>query len=141
MPTLRAICLAQGAPLGTIGSITNPTAAQANIVVGGNIDLKPETASTWTLGVVFLPEFLPKFSVSVDYYNIRVKDVIGAATPGDLINACFGNITRRPARRIRTAWSFGATRSPAASTAIRRSRPACSVPRPIWASCSPTVST
>jgi outer membrane receptor protein involved in Fe transport len=90
---LRAICLAQGAPLGTIGSITNPTAAQANIVVGGNIDLKPETAKTWTLGVVFQPEFLPKFSVSVDYYNIRVKDVIGAATPGDLINSCFGNVT------------------------------------------------
>ncbi len=27
---LRAICLAQGAPVGTIGSITNPTAGQAN---------------------------------------------------------------------------------------------------------------
>jgi outer membrane receptor protein involved in Fe transport len=90
---LRAICLAQGAPLGTIGSITNPTAAQANAVFGGNTDLKPETAKTWTLGVVFVPEFLPKFSMSVDYYNIRIKDVIGSALPGDVINACFGNIT------------------------------------------------
>jgi len=27
---LRAVCLAQGAPVGTIGSILNPTAAQAN---------------------------------------------------------------------------------------------------------------
>jgi outer membrane receptor protein involved in Fe transport len=90
---LRAICLAQGAPLGTIGSITNPTAAQANIVVGGNLDLKPEKANTWTLGVVFVPEFLPKFSMSIDYYNIRIQDVIGAALPGDLIGACFGTIT------------------------------------------------
>jgi iron complex outermembrane recepter protein len=90
---LRAICLAQGAPPGTIGSILNPTAAQANILSGGNINLKPEKANTWTLGVVFVPEFLPKFSMSLDYYNIRVKDVIGTALPGDLINACFGNIT------------------------------------------------
>ncbi|MFL6789394.1 MAG: TonB-dependent receptor domain-containing protein, partial [Sphingomicrobium sp.] len=90
---LRAICLAQGAPLGTIGSITNPTAAQANIVIGGNLDLKPEKANTWTLGVVFVPEFLPKFSMSLDYYNIRIEDVIGAALPGDLIGACFGSIS------------------------------------------------
>jgi len=63
-PNLRAVCIAQGAPVGTIGSITNPTAAQANIVIGGNLDLKPEKANTWTLGVVFVPEFLPKFSMS-----------------------------------------------------------------------------
>jgi outer membrane receptor protein involved in Fe transport len=90
---LAAVCLAQGAPAGTIGLITNPTAGQANIVIGGNLDLKPEKANTWTIGVVFQPEFLPRFSMSVDYYNIRIKDVIGAALPGDLIGACFGNIT------------------------------------------------
>ncbi|HEU4498296.1 MAG TPA: TonB-dependent receptor [Sphingomicrobium sp.] len=92
-PDLRAICLAQGAPADTIGGITNPTAAQANAVFGGNVNLDPETAKTWTLGVVFQPEFLPRFSMSVDYYNIRIKDVIGSALPGDVINACFGNIT------------------------------------------------
>ena len=89
---LRAVCIAQGAPVGTIGLITHPTAAQANIVAGGNINLKPEKANTWTLGVVFVPEFLPRFSMSVDYYNIRVKDVIGVALPGDLIDACFADI-------------------------------------------------
>jgi outer membrane receptor protein involved in Fe transport len=89
---LRAVCLAQGAPVGSIGLITNPTAAQANIVTGGNINLKPEKANTWTLGMVFVPDFLPRFSVSLDYYNIRVKDVIGEALPGDLINACFGDL-------------------------------------------------
>ena len=89
---LRAICLAQGAPAGTIGLITDPTAAQANAVFGGNLNLKPETAKTWTLGVVFVPEFLPKFSMSVDYYNIRIKDVIGSALPDDAVGACFDNI-------------------------------------------------
>ena len=90
---LRAICLAQGAPAGTIGSITNPTAAQANINTGGNLNLAPEKATTWTLGAVFQPSFLPRFSMSVDYYNIKVTDVIGAPLPGDLMSACFGNIT------------------------------------------------
>jgi outer membrane receptor protein involved in Fe transport len=90
---LRAVCLAQGAPVGTIGSITNPTAGQANITVGGNINLSPETADTWTVGVVLQPNFLPGFSLSVDYYNISVDDVIGTALPGDIIAACFGNIT------------------------------------------------
>ncbi|HEX8030684.1 MAG TPA: TonB-dependent receptor, partial [Vicinamibacterales bacterium] len=86
----RAICLAQGADPGQIGLITNPTAGQANILAGGNVNLKPEKANTWTLGVVLQPEFLPRFSMSIDYYNIRIKDVIGTALPGDLINACFG---------------------------------------------------
>jgi outer membrane receptor protein involved in Fe transport len=90
---LRAVCLAQGAPAGTLGAITNPTAAQANAVFGGNLELDPETAKTWTLGVVFQPEFLPRFSMSVDYYNIRVKDVIASALPGDAMGACFNDLS------------------------------------------------
>lgn len=87
---LRAICIAQGAPVGTIGSITNPTAAQANITAGGNLALQPEKADTWTLGLVFQPDFIPRFNLSVDYYNIKIDNVIGAPLPGDIIEACFG---------------------------------------------------
>lgn len=104
---LRAICIAQGAPAGTIGSITNPTAAQANITTGGNLNLQPETADTWTLGVVFQPDFLPRFNMSVDYYNIKIDDVLGVPLPGDIIGACFGDIT-------------AASATDAACTSIRR---------------------
>ena len=90
---LRAVCIAQGAPAGTIGSISNPTAAQANLTSGGNLNLAPEKANTWTAGVVFQPSFIPRFNVSLDYYNIKVTDVVGAPLPGDLISACFGSIT------------------------------------------------
>ncbi len=90
---LAAICIAQGAPATTIGSIDDPAVGQANAVFGGNLGLQPEVANTWTLGVVFVPDFLPKFSMSLDYYNIRIKDVIGSALPGDAIDACFSNIT------------------------------------------------
>jgi iron complex outermembrane recepter protein len=90
---LRAVCIAQGAPAGTIGSITNPTAAQANITVGGNLNLQPEKANTYTLGLVWQPDFLPRFSMSLDYYNIKVNDVLGTPLPADIISACFGNLT------------------------------------------------
>jgi len=90
---LRAVCLAQGAPAGTIGSIENPTAAQANITVGGNLALQPEKATTWTAGAVFQPTFFRGFTLSADYYNIRVKEVIGTALPGDIISGCFDNLT------------------------------------------------
>jgi outer membrane receptor protein involved in Fe transport len=95
-PDLVAICAAQGGGA-FIGGITQPTAGQVNAVFGGNLDLQPETAKTWTLGVVFQPEFLPRFSMSLDYYNIRIKDVIGSALPGDAINACFGDPANPPA--------------------------------------------
>ncbi|MGH6785459.1 MAG: TonB-dependent receptor domain-containing protein [Novosphingobium sp.] len=91
--TLRAVCLAQGAPAGTIGSILNPTAAQANSTGGGNINLSPETANTWTVGAVFQPNFLPGFSLSVDYYNIKVSGAITTPTSGDVMSACFGSLS------------------------------------------------
>jgi iron complex outermembrane recepter protein len=93
---LRAICIAQGAPAGTIGSIANPTAAQANITTFGSTNLDPEKADTYTVGVVLQPRFLPRFSMSVDYYNIKVEDVIGTLLPGDIIRSCFGATPTTP---------------------------------------------
>ncbi len=90
---LRAVCLAQGAPTGTIGSITNPTAGQANITTGGNLNLKPETSNSYTVGVVLQPTFFSGFSATVDYYNIKVKGAITTPTPDDIVSACFGNVT------------------------------------------------
>ncbi len=104
---LRAICLAQGAPSGTIGSILLPTAGQANVLSGGNLNLTPEKATTWTVGAVVQPSMVPGLSISLDYYNIKVTDVIGSATAADLMNACFGSVT-------------AASATSAACTVIRR---------------------
>lgn len=91
--TLKAVCLAQGAPLGQLGVINNPTAGQANLTSGGNINIKPEKANTWTIGTVIQPSFLPGFSFTADYYNIKVTDAISSPLPGDVIAACFGTLT------------------------------------------------
>ena len=49
---------------------------QQNIRGGGNPDLKPERSRTWSAGLVFEP--MPSLTVSVDYWNIRLKDQISA---------------------------------------------------------------
>jgi outer membrane receptor protein involved in Fe transport len=113
---LRAICLAQGAPVGQIGAIGVPTAGQANATGGGNLALQPETSTSWTAGAVFQPSFLPGLSASVDYYNIRITGAITSPTPGDAIQACFGTLA---ADGQATAIPAGASTS-AACTIIRR---------------------
>lgn len=90
---LRSVCLAQGAPTASIGSIQVPTAAQANFTSGGNINLRPEKSDSYTLGVVFQPEYVPGLSISVDYYNISIRDAISQLTAGNAYNLCFGNRT------------------------------------------------
>ena len=109
---LLAVCLAQGAPLTSIGSISVPTAGQANATFAGNVDLKPETSNSWTLGAVWVPEFAPGLSLTVDYYNITVTDAITQPTPQDGIDACFGPNPFSPAAGASTT---------AACTIIRRS--------------------
>ena len=87
---LAAVCIAQGAPASTIGGIPQPISGQANQTSGGNINLKPETAKTWTAGAVLRPRFIPGLNATVDYYNIKVDQAVSAPTAGDVINLCFG---------------------------------------------------
>ncbi len=94
---LRAVCIAQGAPAATIGFISNPTAAQANATGGGNVNLKPETAETWSVGTVLRPSMLPGFTATLDYVNIKVTGAVSSPTPADLIAACFGATPTAPA--------------------------------------------
>ncbi len=45
-------------------------------ITGGNPDLKPESAETWSAGFDFHPEALPGFNASVSYFNIDYTDQI-----------------------------------------------------------------
>jgi len=56
---------------------------------GGNGDLKAEKSDSFTVGGVFQPTFLPGLSLSVDYYDITVNDVITAPDAQDVLNACY----------------------------------------------------
>lgn len=88
--TLRDVCIAQGAPAAAIGAIPVPTAGQANTTTGGNLNLRPEVSTSWTVGAVLTNPF-PGFTLSVDYYNIRITGAITTPAVADILNACFNN--------------------------------------------------
>jgi len=61
--------------------------------LAGNPTLKPEKADTWTVGAVinspFQSEMFRRMRLSVDYYNIKVKDAIGAQSVDIAQQQCF----------------------------------------------------
>jgi iron complex outermembrane recepter protein len=105
---LRAVCLAQGAPTAVIDStggarsgIPNPVAGQANATGGGNVNLSPEKADTFTVGLVLTPRnVVPGLTVSVDYYSIIVNEAVSSPTPGDVTGACFGSLSASSATSV-----------------------------------------
>ncbi|MEL7721050.1 TonB-dependent receptor [Citromicrobium bathyomarinum] len=68
-------------------------ADQVNTILlyGGNQDLEPETARTWSAGVDFRPAFAPDLTASFTFYDIKYDDVIG--TPSGLGALLFSDPT------------------------------------------------
>ena len=79
-------CIAQGLTVGT--SINGNPAGQYNGLLGGNPDLQPEKATTKTIGVILQPRFLPRFALTVDWFNIEVKDAIQGFGADAIIQDC-----------------------------------------------------
>ncbi|NQY89933.1 MAG: TonB-dependent receptor [Colwellia sp.] len=61
----------------------------AEYTYGGNPDIKPEEAESTTLGVVYTPEFIENFNISIDYYNITVTDAVSQIQPGAALQSCY----------------------------------------------------
>jgi outer membrane receptor protein involved in Fe transport len=61
-------------------------AGQYNGVYGGNLNVKPEEADTFTLGLVVSP--IDRLNISVDYWDIKVNGYIDEASPELVIDAC-----------------------------------------------------
>ena len=79
-------CLASGL---TVGQVVAPNpASQYNGLIGGNPDLVPEIADTYTVGVVLTPTFLPGFTASVDYFNIKVEGAIQGIGADTILEQC-----------------------------------------------------
>ncbi|HYE44475.1 MAG TPA: TonB-dependent receptor [Caulobacter sp.] len=90
MTATLAECQATGVTPAQYGSaaLVSP-AGQYNLFGGGNPDLSPETAKTYTIGVVFTPSFVPGLNFSVDYYNIEVEDIITTFGAANTLTACY----------------------------------------------------
>lgn len=86
-PTLsQQQCANTGVSAAQYGSIPDSPAGQYNQFVGGNKDLKPEQADTYTLGIAVTP--IEGLEASLDYYDIRIKDRIGTIGAATILQSC-----------------------------------------------------
>lgn len=93
-PNRVANCAAAGVPTtqtfnGVTEPFTNRAASGISGVSGGNPNLFAEESDSWTVGAVFTPTFLPGFSMSVDWYQIKLKDAINTIGGQTVINQCY----------------------------------------------------
>ena len=70
------------------GSIPQGTGSQLSQELGGNTSLKPEKATSISLGATITPHAIPGFTGSIDYWRIKLTDEIGAIPPGLLLQQC-----------------------------------------------------
>ncbi len=56
---------------------------------GGNEDLVEEKGRSLTLGVVVQPSFIPGLNFTVDFWKIRVENLISVLTAQTIINSCY----------------------------------------------------
>ena len=73
----------------TSGALDSP-AGQYNQLGGGNPNLNPEEADTYTYGVVWTPSFVPGFNLSVDYFDIQVDGLVSSVGALNTLNLCYG---------------------------------------------------
>jgi outer membrane receptor protein involved in Fe transport len=96
---VEALCVAQGIPAGSLGTYTQP-ASQIKSFIGGDQTLKPETADGYSFGVVFQSEsdseWLRSLNVSLDYYRIKIDDVINNLSTSSVIGRCFNQLNSNP---------------------------------------------
>jgi iron complex outermembrane receptor protein len=85
---------------GGVGNVLDPRTAaenptwggqtyQVTIFSGGNPNISPEEADTYTAGVVVRPAFIPGFSASVDWYLVQISDAIATVGTNEVARRCF----------------------------------------------------
>ncbi|HEY2202130.1 MAG TPA: TonB-dependent receptor, partial [Solirubrobacteraceae bacterium] len=83
-----AQCAPSGVTAAQFGHILPNSAPQYNGKAGGNPNLLPEVADTYTVGLVLQPRMAPNLTLSFDYFDIKIKNVIGAIGGNNIINDC-----------------------------------------------------
>lgn len=81
-------CARSGVTAAQYGSVPNNPAGQYNFLQGGNTELAPEEADTYTFGVVWTPEFIDGLSLSVDWYSIEIEKGISNLDPSFILDQC-----------------------------------------------------
>lgn len=86
---IELICIAQGMAPALVDAFMHTTTALPGST-GGNVNLDPETADTITFGFVWQPDLgANDLSVTVDYWQISIDDVIRTIDGPAVLQRCF----------------------------------------------------
>ena len=75
------------------GHVAACPASQCSGRFTGNTQLEPETSNTYSFGAILTPTFLHGFTASVDYFNIKVENLIGPYGAATIMSKCVGEPT------------------------------------------------
>ncbi|WP_281557091.1 TonB-dependent receptor [Thalassomonas sp. RHCl1] len=91
--TLRQLCISTGMTDAQVGQVQDVISGQINSIDGSDPENLPseEEADTFTAGFVWSSDFLDDFTITVDYYDIDIDDVIGEFTAQEVLDACYIN--------------------------------------------------
>jgi outer membrane receptor protein involved in Fe transport len=70
-------------------TFNNTTSSSVEGVIAGNENLEPETADTFTAGIVLTPSFIPGFSLAIDYYDIKLENAVQFFSAQAIVNKCY----------------------------------------------------
>jgi iron complex outermembrane recepter protein len=92
--TLQQLCLSTGMSAAQVGTVEDIVSGQINTFSGTDLTNlpEPEEADTTTIGFVWTPAFLDALVnpvISLDYYNIEIKDVIGTFSAQEILDGCY----------------------------------------------------
>lgn len=96
-PTFTEVSTVGGGAGLYFDTLPGPSGNQIGIgIAGGNPNLKPEQATTWSFGVDVAPVALPGFTASLNYFRIDYTDQIQAlrGTPGLLTNPIYSQFVQ-----------------------------------------------
>lgn len=103
---VQALCASEAVVAG--GAAFSQPFGQAQAISGGNPNLRPEEADSWTAGFVLSPEFdspfLQRMGVTVDYFEIQLDDVISAVGATTIITRCYNAEGANPTYSSNNEW-------------------------------------
>lgn len=84
-PNRATNCAALGVPAGYDAPTNGKTILGR---FGGNPNLDPETARTWTVGLSLTPPRIPGLSIAVDYFNVDIRNAIDNVPAQTILENC-----------------------------------------------------
>ena len=87
-PTREANCAILMRELGVSTPYLPSEIGTGHVITGGSADVPPETSNSLTAGLVWQPGFLSGFDLTIDYWNIKLDNMITAVSQQNVLNLC-----------------------------------------------------